>query len=88
MPKNKEDAVLERVTQVMFQVFSPPQGTVVTRATSSADIAGWDSLSHSLFILGVEDEFGADLPIDKTYEMKDVGDLVDLIICQSENPSL
>lgn len=80
---DNEDEVLERVARVMATVFSPPDGTAITRATSSADIEGWDSLSHSIFILGVEDEFGMDLPIDKTYEMKDVGDLVDLIVQQS-----
>jgi len=79
---SSETAILDRVGSVISQVFSPPPDTVVTRATSSADIDGWDSLSHSLFILGVEDEFGMDLPIDKTYEMKDVGELVDLIAQQ------
>ena len=74
--------VLRRVASVLTQVFSVPSNVVVTRATSSVDIDGWDSLSHSLFILGVEDEFGLDLQLDKTYEMQNIGDLVDLIVAQ------
>jgi len=77
-----DTAILDRVASVMTQVFNVPPGATITRATTSADVDGWDSLSHSIFILGVEDEFGTDLPIDKTYEMKDIGDLVDLIAAQ------
>ncbi len=73
-----ESTNLDRVTDVMRSVFALPN-LVVTRATSSADVDGWDSLSHSLFILGVEDEFGVDLPLDRTFELKDVGELVDLL---------
>lgn len=76
---SEESARLERVANVMRGVFALAPGQTVTRATNSADVDGWDSLSHSLFILGVEDEFGVDLPLDKTFELKDVGELVDLI---------
>jgi acyl carrier protein len=78
-----DDATLSRITNVMRETFGVPTGTVISRATSSFDVDGWDSLSHSLFILGVEEEFGMDLPLDKTYEMKNVGDLVDLIESQT-----
>ena len=75
----EQSDILERVGKVMRGVFIVPPELVVGRSTSSADVNGWDSLSHSLFILGVEDEFGVDLPIDKTYEMQNIGELVDLI---------
>ncbi len=74
-----DSARLDRVTAVMRSVFALPAGLVVTRATSSADVDGWDSLSHSLFILGVEGEFGIDLPLDKSFELRDIGELVDLV---------
>lgn len=74
-----QDEVLSRIANVMRSVFGVPPGMQITRSTSALDVDGWDSLSHSLFILGVEDEFGIDLPLDKTYEMKNIGDLVDLI---------
>lgn len=71
--------LLERIANVMRGVFNVPPGYTVTRETSAVDVEGWDSLSHSLFILAVEDEFGIDLPLDKTYEMQNVGELADLI---------
>lgn len=76
---DKRDEVLERISAVMQTVFTVPQGYLITRETSAVDVEGWDSLSHSLFILAVEDEFGIDLPLDKTYEMQNIGDLVDLV---------
>ena len=76
---SEDQARLDRVAGVMRGVFALPADFVVTRATSSADVAGWDSLSHSLFILGVEDEFGMDLPLDRTFELQNVGELVDLV---------
>jgi acyl carrier protein len=63
----------------MRGVFKVPPGYVVSRETSGVDVEGWDSLSHSLFILAIEDEFGMDLPLDKTYEMQNIGELADLI---------
>jgi acyl carrier protein len=81
---DKRAEVLNRISAVMQTVFTVPQGYTVTRETSAVDVGGWDSLSHSLFILAVEDEFGVDLPLDKTYEMQNIGDLVDLI---SETPA-
>lgn len=76
---DKRAEVLSRIGAVMQNVFMVPQGYTVTPDTSAVDVGGWDSLSHSLFILAVEDEFGVDLPLDKTYEMQNIGDLVDLI---------
>lgn len=78
VPEN-DAQILERIARVMRGVFNVPAGYTVTRETSAVDVEGWDSLSHSLFILAVEDEFGIDLPLDKTYEMANVGELADLI---------
>lgn len=78
MSDNNEQ-ILQRVAGVMRGVFNVPPGYAVTRETTAVDVEGWDSLSHSLFILAVEDEFGIDLPLDKTYEMQNIGELVDLI---------
>ena len=83
---DEDDARLERVATVMRSVFALPVDRAVTRATNSADVDGWDSLSHSLFILGVEDEFGVDLPLDKTFELQNVGELVDLIRAAEPQP--
>lgn len=76
---NEQGTRMARVTGVMRSVFALPPGVAIERSTSSADIDGWDSLSHSLLILAVEEEFGIDLPLDKTFELQNVGELVDLL---------
>ena len=79
MSENGQEQTLERIAGVMRGVFHVPPDARITRETSAVDVEGWDSLSHSLFILAVEDEFGIDLPLDKTYEMQNIGELADLI---------
>lgn len=71
--------LFERVRQVMVRTFRVSDATVIGPETSSADIEGWDSLSHSLLIMNVEEEFGVDLPFDRVYELQNVGELVDLL---------
>lgn len=74
-----KDVIFERVREVMIRTFRAAAGTAIVNETTSADIDGWDSLSHSLLIMNVEDEFGVDLPLDRTYELQNVGELVDLL---------
>lgn len=63
----------------MVRVFHLPEGSFVTRTTTAADVKGWDSLSHAMLVLNVEEEFGIDLPLDRTYGLSNVGELVDLV---------
>ena len=73
------DAALPRIASAMAQVFRIPPGYTVTRDTSAADIEGWDSLSHSILIMKIEEEFGVDLPMDRIYDLNNVGELADLV---------
>jgi acyl carrier protein len=70
---------LARVVKVMVRTFPTLQAKSVTRETVSSDVQGWDSLSHSMLIMGVEEEFGMELPLGEVYALADVGALVDLI---------
>ncbi len=79
MTIDEREAVLTTVSKVMARVFHLRQDTGISRATTSSDVKGWDSLSHALLILNVEEEFGIDLPLDRTYALANVGELVDLI---------
>jgi acyl carrier protein len=67
-----------RLTDVMRDVFRCPD-VPITRETSSLDIDGWDSLSHTILLLRVEKEFGVRLPLDRARTIANVGDLADLI---------
>jgi acyl carrier protein len=63
----------------MRRTFRLPEETIVTPSTTSADIEGWDSLSHALLLMEIEDVFGIELPIDRVFDLANVQDLVTLI---------
>jgi acyl carrier protein len=74
-----EASVFELVAAAMRRTFRLNSETVVSPSTTSADIEGWDSLSHSLLLMEIEDVFGIELPIDRIFDLADVQDLVTLI---------
>jgi acyl carrier protein len=72
-------AVFDGVRSAIVSTFKLDQGAAIDRDTTSADVAGWDSLSHSLLLMAIEDHFGIELPLDRVYEAANVGELVDLV---------
>ena len=44
------------------------------------DVDGWDSFEHINLIVGVEKEFGFKIPMGKVVTMKNVGEMVDIIL--------
>ncbi len=51
----------------------------IGRETRAMDVRGWDSLSHTMILMNLEDGFGIELPMDRVLRLETVGDLVDLI---------
>lgn len=73
-----DPTVLTRVITVIAETFS----TDPTRLGSdsvAADVDGWDSVSHAMLIMNLEDAFGIELDIEKTMSARDVGELADQI---------
>ena len=71
--------VFERLNQVFCEVFDDDAITV-TEETTAADVAGWDSLMHITLIAEVEEEFDMKFPMKSVVCMKNVGDMVDVIL--------
>lgn len=71
------DSILERIGRVIGETFGD-DSVQVTRETIAEDVPGWDSLSHTILMLAIEDEFGVALPSD-TQGFANVGELVDSI---------
>lgn len=71
--------VFERLNQVFREVFDD-DAIAVTEETTAADVAGWDSLMHITLIAEVEEEFDMKLPMKSVVGMKNVGDMVDVIL--------
>ena len=48
--------------------------------TVADDVDGWDSFEHINLIVGVEEEFHFKIPMGKVVTMKNVGEMVDIIL--------
>lgn len=73
------EEVFERLNKVFRDVFDDEDITVCDETTSD-DIEEWDSFEHINLIVAVEDEFSFKIPMGKTVTMKNVGEMVDIIL--------
>lgn len=78
----REDA-FERLTSVFRDVFDD-EGIEINDDTTAEDIEDWDSFEHINLIVAVEDEFGFKIPMGKVMTMKNVGEMVDIILEMAE----
>ena len=75
----KKEEIYERLNNVFRDVFDDDSITVCETTTSN-DIADWDSLEHINLIVAVEQEFGIKFNMKEVTTMKNVGEMVDIII--------
>jgi len=76
------EEVYTRLKDVFADVFD--REVVLSDSTTAADVNGWDSLTHITLIGMIEDEFGVKFPMKDVVHMKNVGDMVSLIVQLSE----
>jgi acyl carrier protein len=69
---------MDRLTAVFRRVFDDPS-IVITPATVSTDIDGWDSLSHVNLIAAIEVEFNIEFKQREIISFKNVGELLQSI---------
>lgn len=77
---SRED-VFEKMNKVFQEVFDDDT-IVVTDSTTADDIDDWDSFEHINLVVAIEEEFGFKIPMGKTVTMKNVGEMVDIILEQ------
>ena len=73
------EEVFEKLNEVFRDVFEDDDITV-TDATTADDIDDWDSLEHINLINAVEQEFDIKFNMGQIVAMKNVGEMVDIII--------
>lgn len=73
------EEVFERLNKVFRDVFDDDDITV-TETTTSADIDDWDSLEHINLVAAVEQEFDMKFTMGQVVTMKNVGEMVDIIL--------
>ncbi len=75
--------VYERLTAVFCEVFDDDTIELHDETTSN-DIDGWDSFEHINLVVAVQDEFSFKIPMGKVVTMKNVGEMVDIILQMGE----
>ena len=73
------DEVYVRVNEVFRDVFDDESITVIDD-TVAADIEDWDSLEHINLVVAIEKEFDLHFSMGEVNGMKNVGEMVDLIM--------
>lgn len=76
-----ENEVFERLTRIFRRVFDDKH-LVIDRNTTADDIDDWDSLEHITLVSAVEKEFKVRFTMKEVSSMKDVGEMVDIIIAR------
>jgi acyl carrier protein len=69
---------LARITTVVRDVLDD-DNLSLTRATTAADVHGWDSLAHVRLILAVQKTFNVKFSAAQITRLENVGELVDLV---------
>ena len=73
------EEVYKRLNAVFADVFDDEELTV-SDETTAADVEGWDSLVHITLIDAVEEEFDISFDMKTIVKLKNVGEMVDVIL--------
>ena len=73
------EEVFERLNGVFQEVFDDDEITV-NDTTVADDVDGWDSFEHINLVVAIEEEFSFKIPMGKVVTMKNVGEMVDIIL--------
>jgi acyl carrier protein len=70
--------IAEKLQDVFREVFDDPRITI-HREMVAHDLKDWDSFNHVRLIVGVEECFGVNFSTDEVADLRNVGELIDLI---------
>ena len=72
------DALLPELQEIFRDVFDRPD-LVITRKSNAETIEDWDSMTHVNLVTAVEKRFKVKFALGELQELKDVGDMIDLL---------
>jgi acyl carrier protein len=73
-----ETAIYARLTEIFHDVFDD-ESIVLTPETTASDIAAWDSFNHMNISVASEAAFGIRFKASELEDLRNVGELVDII---------
>ena len=74
-----KEIIYEKLNEVFQDVFDD-DSIIVNADTTADDIEDWDSLEHINLVSAVEKEFGVKFTMAQVVGMKNVGEMVDVIL--------
>ena len=75
----ERNELVDKLTVIFRSVFNNEQ-LVVTDELTANDVANWDSLSHMILIGEVEKSLGITFKLKELNKMKNVGNMMDIIL--------
>lgn len=70
--------IFEKLTEIFRDVFDDGSITL-SDSTTASDVEDWDSLTHITLLSAVEEEFDVKFGMKAVQNLKNVGELADLI---------
>jgi acyl carrier protein len=70
--------IVERVRDIAAREFKIKAETL-TADTDAADVAAWDSTTHLVLMMVIEDEFGITFELDEVVELTSIGKIAHAI---------
>ena len=77
-----EVEVIAKLEQVFRDIFDEEELTI-NNETTAEDIEDWDSLAHINLVVSIEKEFDVKFALGELQTLRNVGDMVDLVIRKS-----
>ncbi len=74
----EQTETIHMLDEVFQKVLDDPS-IKLTASTTAEDVEGWDSLNHIIIIVEIERRFGIKFQAAEMEELKNVGELADLI---------
>ncbi len=72
------DNTLEELQSIFRDILDQPN-LVLTRASNASNVDDWDSLAHINLVVSIEKHYKIKFALGELQELKDVGDMIDLI---------
>lgn len=73
------DQITQELQPIFAKIFRNPD-IQITDDLNAEQVSGWDSLTHLSMIADVESHYGVKFKLKELIGMKNVGDMIDLIL--------
>ena len=72
------EVILEKLQPIFRDIFDSGDLSVA-RESNAETVEGWDSLAHINLVAAIEKDFGIRFALGELEELKNVGDMIDLM---------